>query len=258
MSRLESMFRLDGRTALVTGASSGLGRHFALTLARAGARVAIAARRTDRLEETRAEIEAIGQASVSVRMDVTDASSVQAAFDELDTAFGTPDIIVNNAGVAIFRPAVEQSEADWDSVIDTNLKGAWMVSTQAVRRLMAAGRQGAIINIASITGTRPAGGVAPYCASKAGLIHLTKSMALEWAAAGIRVNALSPGYISTELNDEFLHSDAGERLKKRIPQRRFGAVEHLDGPLLLLASDAGSYMSGAILTVDGGHLVSSL
>jgi len=258
MNNIDSLFRLDGRTALVTGASSGLGRHFALTLARAGARVAIAARRLDRLEETRFELEALGQAAVSVRMDVTDAASVQAAFAELDTSFGTPDIIVNNAGVAIFRPAVEQSEADWDSVIDTNLKGAWMVSTEAARRLKAAGQPGTIINIASITGARPAGGVAPYCASKAGLIHLTKAMALEWAAAGIRVNALSPGYISTELNHDFLHSEAGERLKKRIPQRRFGTVEHLDGPLLLLASNAGSYMSGTILTVDGGHLVSSL
>ncbi|MBC7455773.1 MAG: glucose 1-dehydrogenase [Massilia sp.] len=258
MNNLDSLFRLDGRTALVTGASSGLGRHFALTLARAGARVAIAARRLDRLEETRFELEALGQAAVSVRMDVADAASVQAGFAELGTTFGTPDIIVNNAGVAIFRPALEQSEEDWDSVIDTNLKGAWMVSTEAARRLKAAGQPGTIINIASITGARPAGGVAPYCASKAGLIHLTKAMALEWAAAGIRVNALSPGYISTELNNDFLHSEAGERLKKRIPQRRFGTVEHLDGPLLLLASNAGSYMSGTILTVDGGHLVSSL
>ena len=258
MHTIDSMFQLNGRTALVTGASSGLGRQFALTLAKAGARVAIAARRTDRLEATRADLEAIGQPAVSVCMDVTDASSVRAAFTELDESFGTPDIVVNNAGVAIFRPALEQSEHDWVSVIDTNLKGAWMVATEAARRLMAAGRPGTIINIASITGVRPAGGVAPYCASKAGLIHLTKSMALEWATAGIRVNALSPGYIITELNYDFLHSDAGERLRKRIPQRRFGAVEQLDGPLLLLASEAGSYMSGTILTVDGGHLVSTL
>ena len=258
MQPIDSLFRLDGRTALVTGASSGLGRHFAITLARAGARVAIAARRTDRLEATCAELEAFGQQAVSVHMDVTDASSVHAAFAELDKSFGTPDIVVNSAGVAIFRPALEQSEHDWDTVIDTNLKGAWLVSTEAARRLTAAGQQGAIINIASITGARPAGGVAPYCASKAGLIHLTKAMALEWAAAGIRVNALSPGYISTELNHDFLHSEVGERLRKRIPQRRFGAAEHLEGPLLLLASQAGSYMSGTILNVDGGHLVSTL
>lgn len=258
MNPIETLFGLSKRTALVTGASSGLGRHFALTLARAGARVGIAARRADRLEDTAAAVRSLGQEVFSVCMDVTDIRSVQGAFQALDQSFGTPDIIVNCAGVAIFRSALEQTEADWDTVVDTNLKGAWLVAQEAARRLIAVGQAGTIINITSITGERLAAGVAPYCASKAGLMHLTKAMALEWASAGIRVNALSPGYISTELNHDFLHSGAGERLRGRIPQKRFGAVEDLDGPFLLLASNAGSYMTGCVLSVDGGHLVSTL
>jgi NAD(P)-dependent dehydrogenase (short-subunit alcohol dehydrogenase family) len=251
-------FSLEGRLALVTGASSGLGRDFAMTLARAGAQVAVAARRADKLADSVAAIEAAGGRGFAVSLDVTDTASVRSCFDAIEARAGIADIIVNNAGQAVTRPVLEQSEQDWDSVVDTNLKGAWLVAQEAARRLVAAGRPGSIVNIASITGERVAGGVAPYCASKAGLIHLTRALALELARSGIRVNALAPGYVETELNRDFLRSPPGERLMARIPQRRFGKTSDLDGPLLLLASDAGSYVTGAVLAADGGHLVSSL
>lgn len=251
-------FRLSGRTALVTGASSGLGRHFVGVLAGCGARVIAAARRTDRLEQLVSELEAEDQSASAIALDVTNAPKVTQAFDQLAERDQLPDIVINCAGVAVSRPMLEQSEADWDQVTDTNLKGAWLVSQEAARRLVSAGQSGSIVNIASITGERVAGAVAPYCASKAGLIHLTRAMALELARHRIRVNALAPGYVITDLNTAFLGSAAGERLKERIPQLRFGHPQDLDGPLLLLASDAGRFMTGSIIAVDGGHLVSSL
>ena len=250
--------RLDGRIALVTGASSGLGRHFATTLAHAGATVALAARRVDRLAAGVADIEAAGGRALAVEMDVTDEASVRAAFAAIEAKIGPADLIVNNAGIAVSRPLLDQTEHDWDSVVDTNLKGAWLVAQEGARRLVAAKQPGAIVNVASITGERVAGGVAPYCASKAGLIHLTRAMALELARHGIRVNALAPGYVETELNHDFLASDAGQRLMARIPQRRFGRAADLDGALLLLAGDAGAYITGSVIAVDGGHLVSTL
>lgn len=251
-------FDLQGRIALVTGASSGLGLHFAGALAAAGASVAVAARRTDRLQQTVEAIEAAGGRALAVPADVTELASVRACFAAVEARWGTVDLVVNNAGAAVARPLLEQTEDDWDAVVDTNLKGAWFVAQEGARRMVAAGRPGAIVNIASITGERVAGGVAPYCASKAGLIHLTRAMALELARHGIRVNALAPGYIETELNRDFLASTAGERLQARIPQRRFGRPEELVGPLLLLASDAGAFMTGSVLAVDGGHLASTL
>ena len=259
MNALHQLFSLQGRVALVTGASSGLGRHFASTLARAGAAVAVTARRVELLQEVVGAIEAAGGQALAVRMDVTDAQSVAQAFTRIAEWRATPDLVVNNAGAAISRPLLEQAEADWDAVVDTNLKGAWLVAQEAARRLVAQGLPGAIVNIASITGERVAGGVAPYCASKAGLIHLTKALALELAKHRIRVNALAPGYVVTELNQDFLASAAGEKLKSRIPQKRFGTVEDLDGPLLLLAAEAaGGFMTGSVLAADGGHLVGSL
>ena len=257
MSVLER-FRLQGRRALVTGASSGLGRHFALSLAQAGASVIVAARSIDKLAETVSAVKASRGEAVAVRLDVTDAASVKTAFDEIEAALGVADIIVNNAGMAVSRPLLQQTESDWDTVIDTNLKGAWLVAQEGAKRLVAAKLPGSIVNIASITGERVAGGVAPYCTSKAGVIHLTRAMALELARHDIRVNALAPGYVQTELNSDFLASEAGERLKSRIPQRRFGLPEELDGVLLLLASDAGAYITGSVFVADGGHLVSSL
>ena len=257
MNALER-FRLKGRRALVTGASSGLGRHFALSLAQAGAAVVVAARSIDKLAETVAEIKASGGEALAVRMDVTDPASVKRGFDQIEASGGVADVIVNNAGLAVSRPLLEQTEADWDTVVGTNLKGAWLVAQEGARRLVAAKRPGSIVNIASITGERVAGGVAPYCTSKAGVMHLTRAMALELARHGVRVNALAPGYVQTELNRDFLASEPGERLRSRIPQRRFGTPEELDGPLLLLASDAGAYITGSIVFADGGHLVSSL
>ncbi|MGU7778629.1 SDR family NAD(P)-dependent oxidoreductase [Burkholderia sp. PU8-34] len=255
---IEALFSLDGRRALVTGASSGLGRYFARALARAGATVVVAARRVDRLSEVVDEIEQAGGAASAVSIDVTSADSVRAAFDTVEASVGVVDLVVNNAGVASTRPLLEHSEQTWDEAIDTNLKGAYLVAMEAARRMVAAGVGGGVVNIASITGLRVAGGVAPYCASKAGLIHLTRSMALELARHRIRVNAIAPGYVSTELNAAFLASDAGKKLMSRIPGRAFGRPEDLLGPLLLLASDAGAYMTGSIVAVDGGHLVSSI
>lgn len=256
---LESLFRVDGRRALVTGASSGLGRRFALTLARAGAQVIVAARRTDKLADLVAQVEALPGRCLAVSLDVTDAARVAACFDEIERRAGGPaDIVVNNAGVTVTKPLLEQSEADWDSVVGTNLKGGWMVAQEAARRLVAARRGGSIVNIASILGERVAGGVAPYAISKAGLVQATKAMALELARHDIRVNAILPGYVVTDLNRDFLDSELGQKLRSRIPTRRFGQLDDLDGPLLLLASDAGRHMTGAALAVDGGHLVSSL
>jgi NAD(P)-dependent dehydrogenase (short-subunit alcohol dehydrogenase family) len=248
-------FRLDGRVALVTGASSGFGAHFARTLAQSGARVVLAARRLDRLEALVAELP---NRAFAVAMDVTDPSSVTAAFDQLATAGIVPDILVNNAGISIYKPALEQTVDDWDAVVDTNLRGAWLVATEAARRLVAVKKPGCIVNIASLLSVRVGGGVAPYAASKAGLSHLTEALALEWARYGIRVNSIAPGYFATDLNHDFLASDAGEKMRLRIPQRRFGRPEDLDGPLLLLASEAGGFMTGTLVVADGGHRISTV
>jgi len=257
MSDALSRFRLDGRTVLVTGASSGLGTHFAHLLASAGARVAVAARRADKLQALVDSIAAAGGEARALSLDVTHSASVRNCFDEL-ASWGAPDVVVNNAGITVTRPLLEQTEEDFDSVIETNLKGCWLVATEAARRMVAAGRGGSIVNIASILGERVAGGVAPYAISKAGVVQTTKVMALELARYGIRVNALLPGYVVTDLNRDFLTSDAGDKLRSRIPSRRFGELTDLDGPLLLLASDAGAAMSGSTVAVDGAHLVSSL
>ena len=250
-------FSLAGKLVLVTGASSGLGTHFAQLLAGCGARVAVAARRADKLQSV---VDAIAQAGDEARafaLDVSDAGSVTACFDAV-SAWGVPDVVVNNAGVTVTRALLEQTEADFDSVVDTNLKGNWLVATEAARRMVAAKKGGAIVNVASILGERVGGGVAPYAISKAGVIQATKVMALELARHGIRVNALLPGYVITDLNRDFLTSELGDKLRLRIPSRRFSELSDMDGPLLLLASDAGAAMSGATVAVDGGHLVSGL
>ncbi|MRX48957.1 glucose 1-dehydrogenase [Paracoccus sp. S-4012] len=242
------------KVALVTGASSGLGEHFARVLAADGFRTVLAARRLDRVEGIASEIREGGGEASAVVMDVTDPASVAAALEGIR---GRIDVLVNNAGISRAEPALTQSVEDFDAVIDTNLRGVFVVA-QAVARRMADQGGGAIVNIASILGLRVAGSVAAYAASKAAVIQLTKALALEWARHGIRVNALCPGYVETPLNREFFATDAGKALIRRIPQRRLGQLSDLDGPLRLLCSDASSYMTGAVIAVDGGHLVSSL
>lgn len=253
-----NLFSLRGRTALVTGASSGLGRHFAGTLAGAGARVVIGARRQDAVAEAAAEINDAGGDAYAVYLDVLDQSSVDQALDAGEARYGTIDIVVNNAGVASAERALEVDEATWDRVIDTNLKGAWRVARAAARRMVNAGCEGSIINVASILAFRVAGGVTPYAASKAGLLQLTRAMALELARHRIRVNAVAPGYFASDMNREFFDSEAGKAMVKRIPQRRIGEPRDLDGALLLLASNASAYMTGSAVVVDGGHLCSTL
>lgn len=257
MTQVLDRFRLDGKIALVTGASGGLGQHFAQLLASAGARVAVAARRTDKLQSVVDSITRQGGEARAVALDVADADSVRQCFDEL-ASWGAPDVVVNNAGVTVTRSLLDQTEADFDFVMNTNLKGNWLVATEAARRMVDAEKGGSIVNIASILGERVAAGVAPYAISKAGVIQATKAMALELARYRIRVNALLPGYVVTDLNREFLGSEAGDKLRMRIPSRRFGEMSDLDGPLLLLASDAGAAMSGSTVAVDSAHLVSSL
>jgi len=256
--KLIDRFNLEGHVALVTGASSGLGYHFVCVLAEAGARVVVTARRNDLINQLVEHIKAKGQNAVAVPIDVTDAQSVTDCFEQATQVFGVPDIVVNNAGVTVTKAAIDQTVHDWNQVIDTNLKGCWLVATEAARRLISAQKPGCIINIASILGERVAASVGPYAISKAGVIQATKVMALEWARYGIRVNALLPGYMRTELNSEFLNSPLGVKLQQKIPSRQFGDVEDLSGPLLLLASEAGSAMSGSTIEVDRSHLVSSL
>jgi NAD(P)-dependent dehydrogenase (short-subunit alcohol dehydrogenase family) len=249
---------LRGRCALVTGAFGGLGRHFALTLSRAGAAVGLTGRRMEAGEQLAGEIRAAGGRALARRMDVTDPDSVREAIDGVAAELGPITVVVNNAGVAVTKPFLEVSEQDWSDVVDVNLTGAWRVAQAAARHMRDHGQGGSIVNIASITGLRVAGAISAYVASKAGLIQLTKAMALELARYGIRVNALAPGYIETDINRDFFTSDAGQALIKRIPQRRIGKAQELDGPLLLLCSDASSYMTGSVLVADGGHLVGSL
>lgn len=250
-------FRLDGLLAVVTGASSGIGRHCSMMLASMGATVVLGSRRIDQLQHTVTEIAQGGGKAYAFSLDVSNNDSVKAFFDAVGT-IGHPNILINNAGTSISKPLLEQSEADWDRVMNTNLKGAWLVATEAARRMVAAKQGGSIINIASILGERQIYGVAPYAISKAGVLQITKTMALELARHHIRVNAILPGYVITDLNRDFLNSELGEKLRMRIPSRRFSKLSDLDGPILLLASDAGKAMSGSTIVVDGGHLVSSL
>ncbi len=252
---MSKLFDLTGRTALVTGASAGLGQHFARTLVAQGAAVAVTARRGDRLKTLVAEIVAGGGKAVAIDMDVADGTSIRAGFATAEAALGPLDIVVNNAGISIVKPAIDMPEADWDAVMNTNLRGAWLVAQTAGQAWRAAKRPGSLINIASILGLRTIGQVAPYNASKAGLIHLTSVLGMEWARYNIRVNAIAPGYIETEMNAPFWKTPAGEKLIQRVPQRRIGVPGDLDGALLLLASDAGAFMTGTCITVDGGHTV---
>jgi len=248
-------FDLSGKAAIVTGAGSGLGRHFALTLARAGARVAAMGRRMELLTALAREIEGFDGRCVPIAADVQNQASVRQAIAAAETELGPIAILVNNAGISVHKPLLDQTEEDWDRVVDTNLKGAWLVAQETARHMVRLGHGGSIVNIASVLGLKATGGVPGYVASKAGLVHLTRAMALELARHKIRVNALCPGYFATEMTKEFLASPECEKLVKTIPQRRTGAPDELDGPLLLLASDAGAYMTGSVIVVDGGMSV---
>ena len=248
-------FDLSGTVALVTGASQGLGRNFARVLAARGAAVALAARQINKLGTLQKEITGEGGRAIAIEMDVVDSLSRTSALDRTEAELGLVDILVNNAGVARDKPALEQSEADWDAVLDANLKAPFLLAAEVARRLVAAGREGSVINVASVLGLSVTPNVAPYAASKAGLIHLTRALAREWASRGIRVNAIAPGYIATEMNQALFATPTGEQVVRAIPQRRIGSESDLDGALLLLASPASRYMTGSVLVVDGGYLL---
>ena len=251
--------RLKGKRVLITGASSGFGAHFAKLAARCGAKVVIGARRKARLEALAAELPALGAAQVTlVEMDVSSADSVVQAFETIAASGDVLDVVVNNAGISHDGRAIEQPIEEYDAVMATNLRGVWLVAVEAAKRWKAAERGGSIVNIASIQGERVAPGIAAYSTSKAGVVHMTKSFALEWARFGIRVNCIEPGYVATEMTDAMWETDYGKALIMRIPMRRLGKPEELDGALLLLATDAGSWMTGAVIAVDGGHLCSAL
>jgi NAD(P)-dependent dehydrogenase (short-subunit alcohol dehydrogenase family) len=252
------MLEMNGSVALVTGASSGLGEHFAEVLARSGARVVAAARRTDKLDALVGRIQASGGDAIAVAMDVTSSESVSAAFDAAEAAYGVVTTIVNNAGVTDTRTFLKADEEGFDFVMDTNLKGVWRVAHTGAKRMVAAAVGGSIVNVASILGLRVGIGESTYAISKAGVVQMTKALAMELVRKNIRVNALCPGYFVTELNSDYFASQQGKDYIAQTPARRLGQLSELDAPLLLLASNAGSFVTGVALPVDGGHLVSSL
>lgn len=252
MSVLDS-FKLDGKVALVTGASSGLGHRFAEALADAGAAVAIAARRTDRLAALAASIKKRGGKAHLIALDVTDAKRIPAAVAEAERALGPIDILINNSGTVVAEKFLEHREANWDKVIDTNVKGVFLVAQAVANRMVGSGRGGSIVNIASTAAFVTTKGVISYNASKAAVVSLTKTMALELARFDIRVNAICPGYVISEMTTPWLESDAGKAHLARVPMRRAGRPEELDGLLILLASDAGGFMTGSAIVIDGGE-----
>lgn len=250
------LFDLSGEVALVTGASSGLGEQFAKVLAAHGASVVVAARRADRLAALVDTISGSGGKAHAVELDVADPGAIAGAFDAAEAAFGTVTILVNNAGIAGNKPVFDITPDDWRKVMSVNLDGVWFAAQEAARRMKDAGRQGNIINIASVLSFRAARTVAAYAASKGAVLQLTRNLALEFARYDIRVNAIAPGYILTEINKEYFESDDSAPMIRRIPQRRIGDVSDLDGSLLLLASNkASGYMTGTTVVVDGGHLL---
>jgi NAD(P)-dependent dehydrogenase (short-subunit alcohol dehydrogenase family) len=249
------LFDLTGRVALVTGASSGLGARFATVLAANGAAVALVARRAERLDALKHKIEAAGGRAIAIEADVLDRAAMARAFDAAERAFGTVTILVNNAGVAHAGRAVDLPETEWRRVLSTNLDAVFYWAQEAARRMLAAGQTGAIVNIASVLGFGVSKGVIAYTTAKAGVIQLTKALGLELAFKGVRVNAIAPGWFTTEINHDYLTSEEGRKLTRDIPVGRFGQDGDLDGALLLLVSDAGRYMAGATIVVDGGQMV---
>jgi 3-oxoacyl-[acyl-carrier protein] reductase len=248
------LFRLDGQVALVTGASAGLGARFAAVAAANGAAVALVARRAAKLHTVKAKIEQGGGRAIVIEADVTDRQAMRDAFDATEKAFGTVTLLVNNAGVAHAHRAVELPEAEWRRVLDTNLDAVFFTAQEAARRLLAAGKRGTIVNIASVLGLAVSKGTIAYAAAKGGVVQVTRTLALELAFKGVRVNAIAPGFIVTDINRDYLAGE-GAKMTRQIPIGRFGDESDLDGAFLLLASDAGRYMAGAVIVVDGGQML---
>lgn len=251
-------FDMSNKIAMVTGASSGFGAHFAKVLAARGSKVVVAARRIDRLKALVNEINECGGEALAIALDVTNKRSIAEAFDQAEAAYGVVDVLSNNAGVAEMKMALKSDEAHWDHVINTNLKGVWMVANEAARRMSSAGIGGSIVNTASIMGMRVLPGNVSYCTSKAGVIHMTKGLALEWARKNIRVNALCPGYFVTEMSENHLATPEGKAYLAASPARRGGDMGDLTAPFLLLASDAGAFVNGIALPVDGAHSLANM
>ena len=249
------LFDLTGRVALVTGASSGLGLRFAQVLAEAGAAVVLVGRRAERLAAVQAGIAAAGGRAIAVGADVLDRRAMTRAFDAAEAAFGCVTVLVNNAGVAHAHRALDLPEDEWRRVIATNLDAVFFWSQEGARRMLAAGKRGAIVNIASVLGFGVSKGTIAYAAAKAGVVQVTKALGLELAFKGVRVNAIAPGWFVTDINREYLTSEEGAAIKREIPVGRFGEDGDLDGALLLLASDAGRYIAGTTIVVDGGQMV---
>jgi 3-oxoacyl-[acyl-carrier protein] reductase len=241
--------------ALVTGASSGLGLRFAEVLAANGAAVALVARRAGKLKEAVAKIEKAGGRAVAIEADVLDRAQMSGAFDQTEKALGSVTILVNNAGVAHSTRATDLSEDEWNRVVRTNLDAVFFWAQEGARRMLAANQKGAIVNIASVLGFGVSKGTIAYATAKAGVIQMTKALGLELAFKGVRVNAIAPGWFVTDINREYLASEHGNKLTRDIPVGRFGQDGDLDGVLLLLASDAGSYIAGATIVCDGGQMV---
>ncbi|MDP3547942.1 MAG: SDR family NAD(P)-dependent oxidoreductase [Phreatobacter sp.] len=245
---------MTGRVALVTGAGTGLGAHFCMALAEHGAAVVAVARRAEKVEGVAEAIRKAGGQAIAVAGDVTDTASIGSAFDAAEKAFGTVDAVVANAGIAVPGRAAEISDEDWRKTMATNLDGVFFTAREAAQRLLKAGKHGSIVNIASILGYGVGKGNASYAVSKAAVIQMTQALALEWAFKGIRVNAIAPGYVVTDINRDYL-AGKGAEMTKDIPVGRFGRENDLDGALLLLLSEAGAFMTGTTITVDGGQRI---
>ena len=253
--KASELFNLTGRVAMVTGASGGLGLRFAEVLAANGAAVALVARRADKLKDAQQRIEQAGGKAVAISADVLDRAQMNRAFDQAEAALGTVTILVNNAGVAHSTRAVDLSEEEWRRIVGTNLDAVFYWAQEAARRMLAANRKGAIVNIASVLGFGVSKGTIAYATAKAGVIQMTKALGLELAFKGVRVNAIAPGWFVTDINRDYLWSEHGRKLTRDIPVGRFGQDGDLDGALLLLASDAGGYIAGATIVCDGGQMV---
>jgi len=243
---------LEGKHALVTGASSGLGWQFALTLARAGAKVSVAARSTGKLEALAQEIENFDGRALPVRMDVTDVKSIQDAVSAAETELGPIDILVNNSGISLPAPSVQVTEDDFDAVMDTNGKGAFFVAQAVGRSMIKHGNGGKIINIASVAASRVLKHNIAYCMSKAAVQHMTRALANEWGRYNIQVNGINPGYIVTGINRDYWETEPGKKLISKLPGRRVGEPNHLDSTLLLLAGSGSNFMNGSMIEVDDG------